>query len=314
MPDNDRSGVLRSSAELATIIASSFRPTLPIVLAQAGGQFRRAGLAVELRTPASSGAQLRQLIDGEIDVAHTALDNIVAWSAEAEVRIIGVTDLGVAHELVARDPITTVAALRGRTIGVDSPRSGFVVLLEAVLRDAGLSSDDYTIVPVGGLSGRTAALSAGEIDASLLAGAGLTAARAAGHHRLLALRDHFPKYPAIALVAHARTIATREADLRSYVGALCQGLREDEAELDAVAAILGIDTASARVWINSERTRITGTIADAEAAATAIADGLAVTGRGAPGGSLDGFSELLMDDRRGADELYTFSRAREETG
>ncbi len=286
--------VTAASPEPATVVASAFRPTLPLVLAEATGAFQREELSVRVRTASSSDAQIAELIEGSIDVAHTALDNVVAWSRDAPVRVIGITDLGVAHELVARDPITSVETLRGRTIGVDSPRSGFGVLLEAALSDAGLERDAYTIKATGGLNSRAGALASGEVDACLLAGASLTAALGSGHHRLLALREHFPSYPAIALVAHTPLQGERRAVLVRYVAALGSGLRADDVDPAAVAAVLGTDLATAEAWLTTEQARMTGTVGDADAARQAIAEALLATGRIGSEDSIDQFTELLM--------------------
>jgi ABC-type nitrate/sulfonate/bicarbonate transport system substrate-binding protein len=286
-----------ASAEPATVVASAFRPTLPLVLAEATGAFRRERLSVTVRTAASSDAQIAELIEGSIDVAHTALDNVVAWSRDAPVQVIGITDLGVAHELVAREPITSMAGLRGCTIGVDSPRSGFVVLLEAVLSRYGLDRDDYTIKPAGGLSSRAGALASGEVDACLLAGAALTAALASGHHRLLALREHFPSYPAIALVAYAPQLrGERRAVLARYVAALSDGLRAHDVDPAAVAAVLATDLPAAKAWLATEHGRMTDVVGDADAARRAIVDALLATGRIGPDESIDSFTELLMEE------------------
>lgn len=295
------------------VVTSTFRPILPVVLAQAGGAFRRAGLQVTVTPARSSDHQLSQLADGAAHVAHTALDNVVAWSATKPVRVIALVDLGVAHELIARDPIVAVQRLRGAVIGIDSPANGLVVLLRAVLREAGLEEGDYELRAAGGLLTRARAFEAGELDACLLAGAALERARMAGHHRLLALRERFPRYPALAVVARHPTSGHRRQALARYVGALHAATRTAEdspATLAAVARTLGTTVEDAAAWLGAERARMTGLVSDPGEALQTIADALEETGRILPGEQVDRFVDLLMEPL----QVYTVFGTRRGNG
>jgi ABC-type nitrate/sulfonate/bicarbonate transport system substrate-binding protein len=279
------------------LAVSSFRPILPVVLGEATGAFARARLQVRVVEARSSDEQLRQLQTGAVDVAHTALDNVVAWSAAEPVRVIGVVDLGVAHELVARDPIAGLAGLRGAVIGVDAPGNGFVVLLARMLAEAGLPAGAYRLRACGGIADRAAALDTGEIDACMLAGPALQRARAAGHRRLLAIRDRFPEYPALAIVARAPLEGPRRDTLRRYVRALhvaVGGIDDAPRTVHEVASVLGLADAPAAAWLATERGRMTGVVAGAAAAARVIAEALAATGRLPAGAGAPPYLELLM--------------------
>ena len=284
--------------EQAAVVLSAFRPTLPVVAAQATGAFREAALTVTVRAAASSDQQLKQLLAGEIGVAHTALDNVVGWSAVAPVRVIAIVDLGVAHQLVARHPINAVDRLRGAAIGVDSSHNGLVTLLQSALHAAGVKPGEYALRAIGGLDQRERALASGEIDACLLAGGVLTRALEAGQHQLLAIRDHFPRYPAIALIAGHPVDPERRSVLARYVAALHAATRITAVDSAAVAAILGTAPAQAAAWLAAERARMTGIVSDHDGARTVITDALVATGRIAPGGPIDGFIDLLMEETR----------------
>jgi ABC-type nitrate/sulfonate/bicarbonate transport system substrate-binding protein len=280
------------------LVVSTFRPLLPIVLAKATGAFADAALEIELRAAGSSAGQLAELAAGEADVAHTALDNVVAWSASVPVRVIGVVDLGVAHELVARPAIGSIGDLRGATIGVDSPSNGFVVLLTAMLADAGLRPAEYRLRTVGGLPTRARALAAEEIDACLLSGGALDDALARGVCRLAALRDRFPHYPALAAVARMPIVGARRDALTRYLAAIGRAVRtptDAPGVAGAVAAALGADPERALSWLNRERARTTGIVAGAGEAERVISESLRATGRLPPGAPVAPLVELLMD-------------------
>ncbi|MBO0768374.1 MAG: ABC transporter substrate-binding protein [Solirubrobacterales bacterium] len=280
---------------LATVTASSFRPLLPVVIAEATGAFERSGLKLRHESARSSDDQLQQLLGGEIDIAHTALDNVAAWRRHADVRVIAVIDLGVAHELVARPEISAVAGLAGKVIGVDSPHNGLVVLLRRLLAEHGLERGGYQLRELGGLEARGRAFAAGACDACLLAGRSLERARADGNPVLLAVRAHLPRYPALALVAVGPLEGERRELLGRYVGVLSQAVTKKDVDVHAVAELLAVTPERANDWLAAERARITGVVRDSGDARAVIRDALLVTGRIAPGDSIDAYLDLLMD-------------------
>jgi ABC-type nitrate/sulfonate/bicarbonate transport system substrate-binding protein len=212
--------------------------SLPLLAAEELDLFRASGLDVELVQTRSSDELMNGLLDGGFQIVHAAPDNYVAWRDRTGAEIlawIGGTSGPVS--LVARPGIATIEDLRGLTIGVDAPTSGFVSLLRKLLRSAGLGPDDISMEIVGATHLRATALREGRIDASML-----TLPWSAS-----IARDGFPIL-ADARIAVPRWQGSSGGSLRSWL----------EAEPDAADAYLRTIVA-ALTWLqvpeNAERTR-----------------------------------------------------------
>jgi hypothetical protein len=104
-------------------------------------------------------------------------------------------DAGLGLSIVARPEITGLADLRGRTIAVDVPASGFALALFNVLAGHGLQRDrDFTLVSLGSTPQRRKALIAGECDATLLNAGHDIAAELSGCRRLARITDTLSPY------------------------------------------------------------------------------------------------------------------------
>lgn len=169
--------------------------SLPLLAAEELELFAASGLDVELVQTRSSDELMTGLLDGRFQIVHAAPDNYVAWRDRTGAEIlawIGGTSGPVS--LVARPGIDTVAALRGRAIGVDAPTSGFVSILRKMLRGAGLAPEDVTFEIVGATHLRATTLRAGRIDASMLTLPWSAAIARDGFRILAEARDAVPRW------------------------------------------------------------------------------------------------------------------------
>ncbi|MCQ4162005.1 ABC transporter substrate-binding protein [Roseomonas sp. GC11] len=139
----------------------------PIVVAQEGGFFTRAGLAVEMIAPADPNDPPRLVAAKQADLGvyyqknlHMAVDQGLPL---ARVGTLVATPLSTLT--VLRDgPIKTLADLKGKRIGFSTAGIEEVVV-DAILGSAGLSSRDVTMVNVN--FGLSSALMSGQVEAIL---------------------------------------------------------------------------------------------------------------------------------------------------
>ena len=166
--------------------------TRPVVLdvARRDGSLAAAGLTIHETQVVSSPAQFTSLEAGEFDLVFTSPDNVIAYRFVANnplgrilpVDIIWGIDRGLGLSLCLAPGVTSPEMVRGKTVGVDVPQSGFAFVAYELLRRAGLSRDDYTLATLGSTPRRAAALATGECAATVLnagnelraAGAGCT--------------------------------------------------------------------------------------------------------------------------------------------
>lgn len=172
-------------------------------VARERGIFESHRLAITEQAVPSSPEQFRSLSSGAYDLVLTSPDNVAAYRLTAanplrtqlDVRILLGLDAGLGLSVMGGPHITGLADLRGRTIGVDVPSSGFALALFSVLAQVGLRRDrDFSLVSLGSTPRRRELLLAGECDATLLNAGHDIVAELAGCRRLARITDTLSPY------------------------------------------------------------------------------------------------------------------------
>lgn len=159
-----------------SLAVGSFTPSVLLAVARRTGRLEEHGVEAREVPVASSPAQFRALIDGELDVAFTSPDNVVAYrfspsnplGATADVAIVGAVDRGMGLGLYTRPGITEPSQLQGARVAVDVATSGFALAMYAVAESLGLGREQYSIEALGSTPKRLAALLDGRCDATML--------------------------------------------------------------------------------------------------------------------------------------------------
>lgn len=164
--------------EVTTVRAITFGGgyNLPAWVAQRYGYFTRHGVEVRIEYTPDSVYLMAGLIDGQFDIAMTAIDNLIAYQeGQGEAETASKADLAAFMsmdsgflELVASPDVTRVADLRGRNIAVDALTTGFAFVLREMISRAGMSDADVVYVRAGGSPARLRAMLEGEFAATLL--------------------------------------------------------------------------------------------------------------------------------------------------
>jgi ABC-type nitrate/sulfonate/bicarbonate transport system substrate-binding protein len=183
-------------AEKVRVIAIPGIP-LPLVIAKEQGILGQHSLEVQSEVAPNSESLRSALASGKADIAHAAVDNAVAMVETADVVIVmgGEDSL---NELIAQPSIRSVAELRGKTVIVDAPNTGFALQLKKILLTNGLKPGrDYQIKPVGTTPQRLAAMREHEeYGASILGPPTSIIAKREGFVRLASTRDFVGTYQA----------------------------------------------------------------------------------------------------------------------
>jgi putative hydroxymethylpyrimidine transport system substrate-binding protein len=137
----------------------------PLIVAQQKGLFADAGLEVELIAPADPNDPPKLVAAGKADIAISYQPQLHIQVAEGlplvRVATLVATPLN-ALVVLADGPVKTIADLKGRKVGFSV--GGFEdALLQAMLRSAGLTLDDITLINVN--FSLSPALIAGQVDA-----------------------------------------------------------------------------------------------------------------------------------------------------
>ncbi|MCS0496059.1 ABC transporter substrate-binding protein [Ancylobacter mangrovi] len=143
---------------------------LPLTLAERLGYFKDAGLNVEINDFGGGSKSLQALIGGSVDGVTGAYEHTIRMQQKKQ-DIRAVIDLGrypgivVGVRKAEADKIKSVADLKGAKIGVTAPGSSTYILVQYLMRKAGMNPDDASFIGVGGGASAVAAMQNGEIDA-----------------------------------------------------------------------------------------------------------------------------------------------------
>jgi ABC-type nitrate/sulfonate/bicarbonate transport system substrate-binding protein len=139
---------------------------LPVWVGVAKGFFARENLTVTTKVTPGSVYMMEHLNAGDFDIAHTSIDNCVAYDeAEGEVSLVPRGDfvavMGGDTGLLsvwARPEIKIWTDLIGKTLAVDAVTTGFAFVLQDMLMLNAVGEKEYTLAPAGGTPKRYQAL------------------------------------------------------------------------------------------------------------------------------------------------------------
>ncbi len=261
---------------MAHIRVGSFTPSVLLDVARATGRLADRGLGVDLDVEevpvASSPAQFRALLDGELHVALTSPDNVLAYRFNprnplgklADVRIVAALDRGMGLGLYGR-PGTTAADLVGARMGVDVGTSGFALALYALAESLGVSREEYELVTLGSTPRRLDALLAGECTATMLNAGNELLAEQRGCVRLASVAERLAPYlgTVVAVSGTAQLDVARRlsAALLDTARAIVDGRLAEEAAASA-ARRLGLDAGLAQRYVARLRDPVDGLVPD----------------------------------------------------
>ncbi|GHO74133.1 hypothetical protein KSD_19040 [Ktedonobacter sp. SOSP1-85] len=147
-----------------------FSRSVSYIEAQAHGFFAQEGICVTYNQVTNSTQQWNSFLAGQYDIISTTADNVVNQYVNNNVSAQAVAgiDQGEGLDLIVNtaNGIHSIADLKGKTIAVDAPTSGYVFALEKILSANGLSlqNGDYSLQVIGGSLQRYQALKAGTFN------------------------------------------------------------------------------------------------------------------------------------------------------
>src|SRR3989442_4786882 len=140
-----------SAQTLLKVKAFPGAAALPLIVGATHGFFEKHGLRVEALFTQSSQEQRDDLANGAVQIAHTAVDNAVAMveRAKHDVAILAGGDSSM-NEFFVQPDVRSFADIRGRTLVVDAPDTGYALQARKILLMNGLKAGvDYKIHSAG---------------------------------------------------------------------------------------------------------------------------------------------------------------------
>jgi len=209
------------------LLEQSSPTTSKVLQAHAIGILRSEGVDAQLKwNPTSSNVAIAQLQGGDVD----AFGNAVAGGLSAAIAGIPVVDFSLMNPredyvFITRPDVSSLSDLKGKKIGVLDTTSINYPQALIVLKKAGITVHDVSIVVSGGQSSRLAALVAGRLDGTMLSHAAAIQLQPQGYH---VLYDYTKQSPSLYddnafamrswLATHAAlAIAFNKAMLQTFV-------------------------------------------------------------------------------------------------
>ncbi|HIW45599.1 MAG TPA: ABC transporter substrate-binding protein [Candidatus Yaniella excrementigallinarum] len=207
-----------------TLRQTYFVPPVPVVAAKHLEVFEKSGLNVESKVTRSSNEQRDDLLNGECDVAITAIDNILVWNQYVDdFRLVGQIECTTPLGLYARPGLTDLSELSGLRFAVDAASNGFAIATKYLLAEEKVA--DVEFVEIGGVSERLAALLDERVDATLLGPPLDEMAEQEGFTRLATVNDLARDYPGQGIVVCESRLDEIQPRLHLYLKLLHEAVR-----------------------------------------------------------------------------------------
>ncbi len=204
------------------------------------------GVDAEIILTGSSPAAVAALVGGSLDMVTATMDaGFTVQAQNPDVKALLGVAVGAPYALIVSPDIAAIANLRGQTLGATALKTGAdSVSLRTMLGKHGLVDDrDYTIVVVGSVAERAAAMRAGAVAAVLNLEPQVSELKAQGFKVLDALKNYPELRNMYSVIAAGRQSAYQaRADVFvKFMKAYIAGIRfvNDPANREEVIEILG---------------------------------------------------------------------------
>jgi ABC-type nitrate/sulfonate/bicarbonate transport system substrate-binding protein len=143
----------------------------PLWVASKLGFFDKQGLDVQLVLVNGADKSTMALMGGSVFISTGGVDTVIAAVEQgADIETIGGIINGLTHYIMGGKKFKTFEDLRGANIGSSGLTSGTAFVLRRVLRAKGMEYPrDYNLINVGGSAQAFLSLTAGRIDAAIIA-------------------------------------------------------------------------------------------------------------------------------------------------
>lgn len=192
----------------------------PLHVAEEKGYFNQEGLRVEVIVTGDSGRQIEGLAQGTFDITHQAADHFIRAVEQGKELFVFMTISRPIFDFVVHPEIRSIGDLKGKTIALDRPTTGYWLLFQKVFARNSLPPQDYKLLPyMGGAEKRFLAVKEGRAQGTFLNPPLSLEAISQGFPRLTGLADHFPDFPGSSGGTRRSWAKDNEATLIRYLRA-----------------------------------------------------------------------------------------------
>lgn len=213
---------------------------IPFWVALDGGEFKKAGLAVDPVMISGGSKSMQALLSGGLDFAHVSGGvSVQANLSGADVTILATAANSMSAGVIAAKDVKTFQDLRGKKIGIASFGGNNDIGLRFAFKKNGINPDkEVTFLQMGGERNRLTALERGAIAATIMSPPGLFVAEAQGYSRLGDLNTMGMRYPELSIVGRKRDLKERRDLVRRYLRAYLESVRVMKGNRDLTVRVI----------------------------------------------------------------------------
>jgi NitT/TauT family transport system substrate-binding protein len=218
----------------------------PLWGAKEGGTFQKNGLDVDARLIESS-LSIGALLAGQVQVASVGGSEGLAAAVEGgDLKVLAITSPIYLFKLEVTSDIKKPEDLKGKKLAVSRAGSTSDTVTRLGLKKLGLDPDkDVSILQMGSLSARTAAMKSGAIQGSMTLPPDTIVLEDAGFHPLLDLADLKLPSASTGVVVQGAWLTSHRAEAQKYMDSIISSiarLRKDKPfALDVLRKYLKLD-------------------------------------------------------------------------
>ncbi len=207
------------------ILTTGYQRQPGFLAAQALGFFTEEGLEVVHEPAVHAPTHNRGMAEGRWDLTISSADTMIARVTRdgADYVLFLNAERGLDVKLIGAPHITTLDAIRGQRIAGDPGDSNYDLHRRKILRDHGITEDQYEVEIIGASGARCEALLAGRVVAAMLTQRYAARALAAGCHVLADAADHVPAYPVASGWTRRAWAEAHRDQLVRFIRALARG-------------------------------------------------------------------------------------------
>ncbi len=202
-------------------------PQLPIYIGVSAGLFKKHRLDEQLIYIPGGSLIVQTMVAGEVAAASLSpATAIPAWNKGADLAVIAGGIERLNHMLMVAPKIRTPNDLRGKRVGIS--RFGSLTdfaLGEALKPHKLIPGRDLTVLQLGGLGERVAALTAGLIDGAVVQVDQMFQLERLGYTTLIDLRKLAFNYPTQGIVTSRSALRTKRESLKSFLKVYLEGIK-----------------------------------------------------------------------------------------
>jgi len=218
-------------------------PNSVMDLAVEKGYFEAEGVDVELVRVEQTPSALQALAAGEGEMANVSVDGLLLLVAQgaADLKAVTSPNKSLPYVIVAKDDITNVAELAGRTFAVGRIGSLDHSLSMKVLASEDLDVNTLEILAIGQPNVRAQSLIAGQVDATTMSiGVWMSIPDKTGYHILVEQDAYYAAAPVINKVnaVTQQVLDERGAEVEGVIRAIIKISRDFAADPDAWATAM----------------------------------------------------------------------------